>query len=176
MPQSWIDLGLMSGSPPEPDKVIDQASYDRPPNQRWAYLHMRELFPTARVARGERVSVLPRNERDLSTFAFRSRGKDWTLAGMMAETYVDGLMVIHDGTVVFEHYGQGMTPETTHICQSVSKSLTAALAGVLVDRGRFDVERTVPDYIGQPSAGPHFLIGSDLTEPYLSDLARTPLI
>jgi len=147
MPESWIDLGLMSGSPPEPDKIIDAASYDKAPNQRWAHLHMRELFPTARVARGERISALPRNERDLSRFAFRAGGSDLTLAEMMEETFVDGLMVIHDGAVVFEHYGQGMTPETTHICQSVSKSLTATLAGVLMGQGLFDVERTVPDYI-----------------------------
>jgi hypothetical protein len=147
MAESWIELGLMSGSPPAPDKIIDPSNCYEPPNQRWAFLHSREIYPTARVASGERVSVLPRNERDLSGFGFRSRGKDWTLAGMMEETYVDGLMIVHDGEVVFEHYAEGMTAETTHICQSVSKSLTATLAGVLVGKGRFDVDLTVPDYI-----------------------------
>ena len=149
MPEGWIDLGLMSGSPPAPDKVVDQTNYDSAPNLRWAFLNMREVFPTARVASGERVSALPRDDRDLAPFAFTAAGRGWTLAEMMEETYVDGLMVVHEGAVVFEHYGPGMTRETTHICQSVSKSLTATLAGVLWGQGRLDVGRTVPDYIGE---------------------------
>ena len=147
MPESWIDLGLMTGSPPDPAKVVTFANWDKAPHQRWSFLHIRELAPTARVARGDRVSPLPRAIRDLSGFTFRYRGRDHTLAGMMEETYVDGLMVVRDGQVVFEHYVDGMTPSTTHILQSVSKSLTATLTGVLVDQGRFDLHTTVPDHI-----------------------------
>jgi CubicO group peptidase (beta-lactamase class C family) len=147
MPESWIDLGLMMGSPPEQAKVVSFANWDKAPYQRWSFLHMRELVPTARVARGETVSPLPRDVRDLSGFPFRHRGRDHTLAGMMEETHVDGLMVVRDGIVVFEHYVDGMTPSTTHILQSVSKSLTATLTGVLVDQGRFELEATVPDHV-----------------------------
>ncbi|HEY5860693.1 MAG TPA: serine hydrolase [Actinomycetota bacterium] len=147
MPESWIDMGLMVGSPPDPDKVVTYANWDKAPNQRWSFQHIREIAPTARVARGETVSPLPRAERDLSGFSFRHRGEDHTLAGMMDETYVDGLMVVHDGTVVFEHYVDGMTPSSTHLLQSVSKSMTAALTGVLVEQGRFDLNTTVPDHI-----------------------------
>ena len=147
MSESWIDLGLMTGSPPKPSEVVTFDNWDKAPYQRWSFLHTRELAPTARVARGEVVSPLPRDERDLSGFTFRHRGRDRTLAEMMDETYVDGLMVVRDGVVVFEHYVDGMTPSTTHLLQSVSKSLTATLAGVLVGQGRFDLDATVPDVI-----------------------------
>lgn len=147
MPESWIDMGLMTGSPPDPDKVVTYANWDKAPNQRWSFQHIRELTTTARVARGETVSPLPRDGRDLSRFSFRHRGTDHTLAGMMDETYVDGLMVVRDGAVVFEHYVEGMTPSSTHILQSVSKSFTATLTGVLVDQGRFELNATVPDHL-----------------------------
>lgn len=147
MSQSWVELGLMMGSPPPPDKIVTKDNAHLAPYVRWSFLHAREVFPTARVLRGETVAPLPRNERYLTSFAFRHHGKDYTLGQAMDETYVDGLMVIQDGTIIFEHYDEGMTPSTTHLCQSVSKSLTAALTGVLVGQGRFDLSAEVPDYI-----------------------------
>ena len=147
MPESWVELGLMMGSPPPPDKVITRENANDAPFQRWSFLHAREIFPSARLARGETVSPLPRDERDLTGFSFRHRGRDYTLGQALDETYVDGLMVIQDGAIIFEYFAEGMTPSTTHLCQSVSKSLTATLTGVLVGQGRFDLNATVPDYI-----------------------------
>lgn len=141
------DLGLMEGSPPEPSKVVTFSNWDKAPFQRWSFLHLRELAPTARVARGSTPSPLPRDLHDLSGFSFRHRGRDRSIAEMMGETFVDGLMVVRDGVVVFEHYVDGMDPSTTHLLQSVSKSLTATLAGVLAGQGRFDLSATVPTYI-----------------------------
>ena len=147
MPESWLDLGLMSGSPPPPAKVVTWSNWDKAPYQRWSFLHTRELAPTARVARGTTVSPLPRRERDLSGFSFRHRGREHTIGETMERTFVDGLMIVRDGVVVFEHYVDGMTTSTSHITQSVSKSLAATLTGVLVGSGRFTLDATVPDYI-----------------------------
>ena len=58
-------------------------------------------------------------------------------------------MVIHDGAIVFEHYAGGMTAATRHLCQSVSKSMTSALAGALAAAGRFGVDALVTDYVGE---------------------------
>ena len=66
---------------------------------------------------------------------------------MLDATFTDGLMVVHDGTVVFEHYGGLMRPDDTHLLMSVSKSLTSTLAGVLVGRGVIDPAAVVTDYI-----------------------------
>ncbi|MEI8057635.1 MAG: serine hydrolase [Actinomycetes bacterium] len=147
MAKSWIELGLMTGSPPAPDKIVTLKNYDREPNQRWSFLNMRELIPSALVARGETKSVLPRNERDLKGFGFTHDGHRYTLAEMMDETYVDGLMVIHDGEVIFEHYVEGMTESTRHIAQSVSKSVVATVAGILIGRGELRTDAMVTDYL-----------------------------
>ena len=42
-----------------------------------------------------------------------------------------------------------MTAETRHLCESVSKSMTSALAGALVAAGRFSVDALVTDYVGE---------------------------
>ena len=53
---------------------------------------------------------------------------------------------------MIERYAHGMTAATPHILMSVSKSLTALVAGVLVGRGQLDPERlvtaVVPDVAG----------------------------
>jgi CubicO group peptidase (beta-lactamase class C family) len=147
-PETVVELGLMAGSPPPPGRVVTAANWSEAPFQRWSFLHTREVMPSARIWRGDGpVSPMPREPRDLSSFAFRHHGEDWTLRQMMDATYVDGLMVVHDGRVIFEDYVDGMTPATTHLCQSVSKSLTATLTGVLVGDGRLSLDATVPDVI-----------------------------
>jgi CubicO group peptidase (beta-lactamase class C family) len=111
--------------------------------------HTRELLPSARVSRGDVVTVLPRRPRELAGVRFEHAGREWTLAAAMKQTDVEGWMVIHDGAVVFEHHAAPMTAETRHLCESVSKSMTSALSGALVAAGRFSVDALVTDYVGE---------------------------
>ena len=118
------------------------------PHNRWGFLHVRELTRTARIAgAADPVEALPRRLADLGTFAFDHADRRWTFAEMLEATFTDGLMVVHDGAVAFEHYGGLMQPDDNHLLMSVSKSLTATLAGVLVGKQLLDLARCVPDYI-----------------------------
>lgn len=120
------------------------------PQNRWGFLHVRELTRTARIARStERVAPLLRRLRDLGGFAFDHAGRRWVLNEMLDTTCTDGVMVVHDGHVVFEQYGGLMRPTDTHLLMSVSKSLTSTLAGVLVGDGVLDASAFVPHYIGE---------------------------
>jgi 6-aminohexanoate-oligomer exohydrolase len=103
------------------------------PYNRWGFLHVRELARTARIRRGGAVRELPSDPRDVGSFA-----------DSLEATYTDGICVIHDGAIVFEHYRDGMREDDTHLLMSVSKSLTATLIGAL----GLDTGRTVPEYIG----------------------------
>jgi CubicO group peptidase (beta-lactamase class C family) len=114
------------------------------PFNRWGFLHVRELARTARIPRGDGpVTELPSAPRDLSGVQVEGM----PLAGALEEAYVDGLCVLHDGEVVFEHYAPHMRPDDTHLLMSVSKSLTATLAGVLVGEGALDPEAPVTAYV-----------------------------
>jgi CubicO group peptidase (beta-lactamase class C family) len=118
------------------------------PHNRWGFLHVRELTRTARIGGSpEPVAPLPRQSRDVSGFTFDHADRQWALSEMMDATYTDGLMVVHDGDVLFEHYGGLMKPTDTHLLMSVSKSLTATLAGILVGKAVIDPDGLVPDYI-----------------------------
>jgi CubicO group peptidase (beta-lactamase class C family) len=138
---------IMAGSPPT--LTVPKLDWDRPPWNRWAFQHVREIVPTAEVWRGDGpVRHLPRAERDLDGITVASSaGGSTTLAGLLDETYTDGFLVLKDGAVAFERYFNGMSPRSLHLSQSMAKSVTSAVCGILVGRGLIDPARLVTDYL-----------------------------
>ena len=151
--------GLMTGAPPfSPGSRVTLANWQDPPFNRWAFQHVRELIPTARITRGDGpVWRLPRAERDLSGVRFASDGEELTIAELLAQTCTDGFLVLHQGRIVTERYFNAMTPDTPHLLMSVSKSVTSAVAGVLAGRGQLDVSARltaiVPELAGTSFEG-----------------------
>jgi CubicO group peptidase (beta-lactamase class C family) len=150
---------LLTGAPPvPPPALVTLANWQDPPFNRWSFQHIRELIPTARISRGAGpVWDLPRAERDVLGIRFRSEDRDLTVAQMLAETFTDGFLVLHGGRIVAEHYFNHLAPDVPHLLMSVSKSVTSALAGVLVGRGALavtdKVEDVVPDLRGTSFQG-----------------------
>ncbi len=138
---------IMQGSPPA--MIVPRADWDRPPWNRWTFQHIREILPTVEVWRGNGpVRVLPRKERDLDQLPVASvAGEPTTLAGVLDEMYTDGFVVIKDGAIVYERYFNGMTERTLHLSQSVAKSFTGAIAGILAGRGVIDPAAAVTHYL-----------------------------
>src|SRR5690349_1875417 len=125
MAESWVELGLMRGTPPPPERLVTSDNWIEGPFNRWGFLHVRELAHTARISRGDGpVRELPRADSDLA---------DAELVRALDAAYTDGLCVVHAGRIVLEHYVEGMGPRDTHLLMSVSKSLTATLIGILTD-------------------------------------------
>src|SRR5580692_6585707 len=139
---------LMAGVPPFPEQsLVTLANWQDPPFNRWAFQHIRELIPTARIARAAAPAPLPRAERDILGFQFTYGDRELTVAGMLEETYTDGFLVLHQGRIVAEHYFNGMAPDVPHLLMSVSKSVTSAVAGVLAGQGLLRVSTAVEEIV-----------------------------
>jgi CubicO group peptidase (beta-lactamase class C family) len=148
-------LGWMQGSPPAPDKVIRFADDEflKFPRNRWALSHMRELVPTVNIWRG------PGRGYDLGTPAATDEvtidelifddmdGRRRCWADSLADTYTDGIAVLHRGRLVYERYLGALRPELPHACFSITKSYAATLAAMLVYEGVLDQNRTVLHYL-----------------------------
>jgi CubicO group peptidase (beta-lactamase class C family) len=153
------DRQLMSGVPPfAAGALVTLANWQDPPFNRWAFQHIRELIPTARISRGaSRPLRLPRAERDISGLTFRSAGREMTVAEMLAKTDTDGFLVLHHGKIIWEQYFNGMAADTPHLLMSVSKSVVSTVAGVLAGLGMLDVsapvEKIVPELAGTSFQG-----------------------
>jgi CubicO group peptidase (beta-lactamase class C family) len=144
-------LGWMTGFPPPQEKAIIFAdgSFRKFPQLRWAWSNIRQLVPTVGVWRGAGpVSVLPRAERDLGSVKLTTMdGRPITFDQALAETYTDGIAVLHRGRIVFERYFGALEPHKQHIAMSVTKSFTGVLAGIHVAEGKLDPAAPVTAYV-----------------------------
>ena len=149
-----IDPAAASRPGPPAGPVPPRFHWDRAPRNRWSFQHVREVMPPAEVWRGTGPAhALPRAERDLDMLPVTdSAGRPTTLADLFEETYTDGFIVLKDGAVAYERYLNGMGERTLHLSQSVGKSITGAVAGILVGRGLLDPTRPITHYLPELDA------------------------
>ena len=140
---------IMQGFPVAEDDRIPLAAWDHAPWNRWSFHHVREILPTAEVWRGRNeIWELPQQLRVLDALRFDdAHGDRRSLEDFVTTQYCDGLIVLHGGHVVHERYYNGMNPRSLHLSQSVAKSITACVTGILVGRGLLDPLALVTDYL-----------------------------
>jgi CubicO group peptidase (beta-lactamase class C family) len=123
------------------------------PNNRWAFNHVREIVPTARVAGALHPTRLPRRTVDRADLAVVAPdGRTAPLHEVIRLTFTDALMVLQHGTVIYEWYAHADAMREPHVLFSVSKSVTGTLAGCLVADGLLDVEAPVAAYVPEVEA------------------------
>ena len=85
-------------------------NWDQPPHNRWTFLNMSQLFPTAVVSRGSGpICAFQRSAHDLGQIAVtRWDGTAATVAEILEETYTDGFLVLQRGEIVCEQYFNGL--------------------------------------------------------------------
>ncbi len=137
-------LGWMVGSPPPPDKIIraTDSDYFGFPKLRWTVCHFRQLMPTVVVSRGLGAPV-PFERRidaaiDAITFTPLGGGKDMTFSQSFSANYADGIVILHQGRIVYERYAGCLDEAGQHGAMSVTKSLTGLLGEMLVAEGALD--------------------------------------
>jgi len=123
--------------------------WDRAPYNRWSFQHIRELVPTVEVWRGRGpVAVLAEAKQDIGRIGFkRHDGSASTVAAMLEATSTDGFIVLKNNRIVSEIYLNGMTERTLHLSQSVAKSVTASVTGVLIGMGVLDPQAPITNYL-----------------------------
>lgn len=131
-----------------PDE-LNLSNWRLPPNNRWAFHHVREIIPTELIARGASVSGFDKSAdaRVAGVKVPGPGGENWSLQDWLEVSNSDALLVAHRGQLVHEWYVDTAIETSPHIVFSVSKSITATLAGVLVDKGVLDPAKPVIDYI-----------------------------
>jgi CubicO group peptidase (beta-lactamase class C family) len=76
---------------------------------------------------------------------------------MPTKPRIDALMISKNGATVLEEYFGSMAADTLHIISSCTKSITALLAGIAIDRGLFGLDDKIADHF----PGASMVWGSD---------------
>ncbi len=124
-------------------ETVTLANWRRSPWNRWAFHHVSELVPVAMIPTDPTRAkplledlVIPNRLRDGSS-----------IDRVLRETETDGFLVLRDGALVYEWYANDFGADIPHIVFSISKSISAILAGILVGQGKLDPDAPVTKYI-----------------------------
>ena len=84
------------------------------PYSRWAFHNVRSIIPVAEIASApDSTLALPESPIALNAFALRlPNGASLDLNGFLKATATDGIVILHDGRIVFEFYDGGTSRET----------------------------------------------------------------
>jgi len=111
------------------------------------FQHMEAIFDARRVEHGDDVLEFARGSYSLPE-SFRFDGRAYDTESFLADLVTMGLIIIHDGTIVFERYEHGYTAAGHHIAWSMSKSFVSALFGIAVEEGQIsDIMAPVTKYL-----------------------------
>ena len=130
------------------DNSVTLANWRIPPYSAQAFHHVDNLVPTAPIKTSDSSWALTKELESLDGLTFSDHhGKEWQVTDALASTDTRGLVVLHRGRIVAESYGGGYDGTSPHIIFSVSKSLTGAMAGILVEKGLLDPDSPVLAYL-----------------------------
>ena len=148
---------VMQGFPPGSDAVVGSANWQDPPFNRWSFWHVREVFPTQRIAAaapGDARPLAPRAARpDLRavpvSVAVQGQVDEVvrTVGDVLDDTDTDAWVVLHEGELVDEWYAPGGAADTPHAVMSVTKSVVGGVAGALADHGRLSPDDLLTDHV-----------------------------
>lgn len=147
------------------------------PHNRWAFSHIREVIPTVNIPHDDQhVLPLTRSAAAVDDFSLTFQGKTQSFDALATQQYIDGLLVIKDGKIVFEKYYGHLKAELPHLMMSVTKSVVGLLTAVLEEQGVIDLAKPVSAYVPELAKsgwGPDSLRtlldmrdGADYTEDY----------
>lgn len=140
----------------DPAALAEEVTIDtwsEAPANRWAFLNLDRVLPTARIPAADEHVSLPREDRPvLDTQVPRHDGSNriqthTSAREVLADTWTDGFILMKDGVVVAEEYQGLMEPGTRHLLMSVTKTVVGVVASILADRGLLPPRAVVDDII-----------------------------
>ncbi len=154
------ELKLMQGFPPPADKRVNRSNaLMSPPYNRWAYLNMRTLYPTAGIAAAEKAVNIDRKiDENISKLKIENpeTGEKYDFERYLKETYSDAFVVIHKDKIVYESYLNGMNADHPHQMMSCTKSFAGLFALLAVDEGKMNESDLVTSILPELKTGGAF--------------------
>ncbi len=112
------------------------------------FRNMEKINPTRRVKSDDYTLELPSKLAELGFVSFTVGEQSMTADQYFEQQKVAGLLVVKDGTIVYERYGLGNTQDTTWVSFSVSKSVVSMLYGAALKDGYIkSMDEKVTDYL-----------------------------
>jgi CubicO group peptidase (beta-lactamase class C family) len=146
---------------------VTLANWRTAPFSQWAFQNVSEVVPSAVIkakGEGEAPSRSLAGLENLQVPGIDGTGQ--SLKEFLTASETDELVVVRDGRIVAEWSADHSNPDRPHIIFSVSKSLTALLAGILAGKGLLSFDKLVIDYVPEAAGSAY----ADATVQQLFDM------
>ena len=109
--------------------------------------HMGEIYLSAPVHKGDKVSDLPRGT-ELTGLSYQRHGVTFTPEDYFKLSHTSGIVVLKDGEIRYERYLQGADEHSLFASASIAKSVTSTLFAFALGDGLIgSVDEPVTKYI-----------------------------
>ncbi len=127
---------------------IDKTNAQFGPNNRWAFSHMREIYPTALIEnKPRRVIPLAGRPKHPAEVVIDFRGTKTSLDDLARKYFTDAIAVFKDDELLVEGYYGEQKRSRPHLMMSMTKSVTAVLVAKYAAEGLIDLNKTVAEYL-----------------------------
>jgi CubicO group peptidase (beta-lactamase class C family) len=124
------------------------SNWREPEHSAWAFQNVDKIIATQPIKKGTNTKSFGHQTHDLADFKLQVADKPAiNLQTFLSATETDGMVVLKDGNVVFEHYDRGNTAESKHIMMSMTKSVTGLVCGIMASQGKLDADALVTKYV-----------------------------
>ncbi len=126
--------------------AVSLANWRTRPYSVWSFQHVSEMVPSAEIAVPAGAEAMAPADDLLREKLGGSRTGE-TIADFLMRSETDALTVMKKGVFVHDYAAPTMDADAAHLVFSISKSLTAIVAGTLRDEGRLDPDAPAIDYL-----------------------------
>ena len=131
---------------------VTRANWRTHPHSVWAFQNLASFLPVADVAAGPVARPLDEAPLDFSGIRFAAPdGELISWSDFLGHSHVDAMLVLHRGAIRFEHYANGMRPETPHMLFSITKSLVGLIAEMLIAERVIEADALAAHYVPELS-------------------------
>ncbi len=114
----------------------------------WERVHPHSILPGAAAPR-----IYKRNTRPVEEVTYEMDGETYKLTDYIERANISGLMVLREGEVRLEYYGNGIDAESRYHIWSATKSFTSTLIGMALFEGKLSslddpAEKYAPQFKG----------------------------
>ena len=111
------------------------------------FVNMDKIFPSTGIDASKEPHVFKKKQFKLPEF-YEFEGKKHDLSQALDYFKSDGMIVLHDGYLVYENYWHGNSKDSKHISWSVAKSFLSALIGIAHNDGLIpDLDEPITKYL-----------------------------
>lgn len=149
-----------------PREAVTLANWRTRPYSFWAFRNVAEMVRSARIKTAA-VSPLPEPVDNPELLARQAAvGAGHSISGLLTHSEVDSFLVSKNGKIICEWHAEGVDRTDPHLVFSISKSITALVAGILEDQQVLDPSTTVGDLIPEARNSAY----ADATVQHLLDM------